>query len=159
MCSARRRRSIVSKNSDGLPTFAIPLSTAMLPIFAARDGMIPCQPTPPFITPGTCWTLRGSRRASGARPGSVKPRKWSGLKSIHTPVQFVAYPIAPEKIGIVRMLMISGISGRKESRIETSGAPSVDAHQRVALDLLHRAAAGQAEREVEVGGEVLEHLA
>jgi hypothetical protein len=62
----------------------------MLPIFAAREGMIPCHPTPPFMIPGTCWTLRGSRRASGASPGSLKPLNSSGWNSIHTPVQFVA---------------------------------------------------------------------
>ena len=68
----------------------MPLSTAMLPIFAAREGMIPCQPMPPFITPGICWILRGSRRTSGATPGTRTPLKRTGLKSIHTPLQFVA---------------------------------------------------------------------
>ena len=62
----------------------------MLPIFAAREGMIPCQPRPPFMIPGICWTLRGSSLAGGARPGSGKPRNLTGLNSIHTPVQFVA---------------------------------------------------------------------
>ena len=67
----------------------MPLSTAMLPIVAAREGMIPCQPTPPCITPGTCWSLRGSSFATANSPGSRKPLKRTGLKSIQTPVQLV----------------------------------------------------------------------
>ena len=74
----------------GLPTFAIPLSTAIEPIFAARDGMIPCQPTPPCITPGICWIRRGSTRASGRSPGTRTPLNSSGSNSIQTPLQFVA---------------------------------------------------------------------
>jgi hypothetical protein len=66
------------------------LSTAIEPIFAARKGMIPCQPTPPCITPGICWIRRGSTWASDRSPGSRKPLNSSGLNSIQTPVQFVA---------------------------------------------------------------------
>ena len=54
----------------------MPLSTAMLPIFAAREGMIPCQPMPPIITPGICWirrgkTLREARQAGHALAGEA----------------------------------------------------------------------------------------
>ena len=41
----------------------MPLSTAMPPV-AAREGMIPCQPTAPCLTPGICWILLGSRRTA-----------------------------------------------------------------------------------------------
>ena len=51
------------------PSFAIALSTAMLPILAARAGMIPCQPTPPWRMPGTSCSLRGSTRGELAHPG------------------------------------------------------------------------------------------
>jgi hypothetical protein len=33
-----------------------------------------------------------------------------GLNSIQTPVQFVTYPIAPEKSGIVMMLIVSELN-------------------------------------------------
>ena len=79
----------------------------MLPIFAAREGMIPCQPTPPTMTPGICWIRRGSRRASRDSPGRRNPANSIGWKSIHTPVQFVTYPIAAENSGIVNRLMVS----------------------------------------------------
>jgi hypothetical protein len=65
------------------------VSTAMLPIFAAREGMIPCQPTPPCITPGICWNLRGSSPARAFRPGKRNPLNRTGLNSIQTPLQFV----------------------------------------------------------------------
>ena len=79
----------------------------MLPIFAAREGMIPCQPTPPTMIPGICWMRRGTIRARRASPGSRKPANLTGWKSIQTPVQFVTYPIAAEKSGIVNRLMVS----------------------------------------------------
>ena len=40
------------KNSPGVPNLAMPTSTARLPIFAAREGTIPCQPIPPTMMPG-----------------------------------------------------------------------------------------------------------
>jgi hypothetical protein len=40
-----------------VPSFAIPLSTARLPICAARGGTIPCQPMPPTMIPGI-WRSR-----------------------------------------------------------------------------------------------------
>ena len=53
MCSAIcSGLELLVEVATALPSFAIPLSTAIEPIFAARDGMIPCQPTPPCITPG-----------------------------------------------------------------------------------------------------------
>jgi hypothetical protein len=62
ICSAILSGSSWLKNSLGRPILAIPLSTARLPIFAAREGTIPCQPIPPTMTPGICWTLWGSMR-------------------------------------------------------------------------------------------------
>ena len=61
----------------------------MLPIFAAREGMIPCQPTPPTMIPGICWIRRGRICEMARRPGIRNPAKRTGLKSIQTPVQFV----------------------------------------------------------------------
>ena len=52
ICWAIFSGSSSEKNSCGVPILAIPLSTARLPIFAAREGTIPCQPIPPTITPG-----------------------------------------------------------------------------------------------------------
>ena len=57
ICSAIWSGSSSLKNSCGVPILEIPLSTARLPIFAARDGTIPCQPIPPTITPGICRSL------------------------------------------------------------------------------------------------------
>ena len=63
----------------GVPSLAIPLSTARLPIFAAREGTIPCQPIPPIITPGICWSLVWQHaRDSAAATCARKPRKWTG---------------------------------------------------------------------------------
>jgi hypothetical protein len=56
----------------------IPLSTAIEPIFAAREGTIPCQPRPPWPRPGICWMRRGITLASGARPGTLTPAKRTG---------------------------------------------------------------------------------
>ena len=67
----------------------MPLSTAIEPIFAARDGMIPCQPMPPCMIPGISWTLRGRTPASVASPGTRTPLKRSGWNSIQMPLQFV----------------------------------------------------------------------
>ena len=64
--------------SLALPILAIPLSTARLPILAAREGTIPCQPTPPCIIPGISWTLRGAMLTRVARPGTRHPRKRTG---------------------------------------------------------------------------------
>ncbi len=52
ICSAIFSGSSCWKNSLGVPSLAMPLSTARLPIFAARDGMMPCQPIPPTMIPG-----------------------------------------------------------------------------------------------------------
>ena len=62
----------------GVPSLAIPLSTAIEPIFAAREGTIPCQPRPPCMSPGICWILRGSTLASARRPGTLTPAKRTG---------------------------------------------------------------------------------
>src|SRR2546430_1125511 len=49
----------------------------MLPIFAAREGMIPCQPTPPTMIPGICWIRRATglrhSRPTGARRAPKPP--------------------------------------------------------------------------------------
>jgi len=57
ICSAMSSGPSCLKNSLGVPSLAIPLSTARLPIFAARDGTIPCHPMPPIISPGIWRTL------------------------------------------------------------------------------------------------------
>jgi hypothetical protein len=44
--------------------------------------------------------------ASGDRPGSLTPLKWTGQNNIQTPVQFVTYPIAPVKNGTVIRLIV-----------------------------------------------------
>ncbi len=72
----------------------------MLPILAARAGTMPCQPTPPSIRPGISWTLRGMMPAISLRPGTRKPWKLIGLKSIHRPDQLMSQPMTPVKIGI-----------------------------------------------------------
>jgi hypothetical protein len=55
-----------------------PLSTAIEPIFAAREGTIPCQPSPPCPSPGICWMRRGITLTSGAKPGTLIPAKRTG---------------------------------------------------------------------------------
>ena len=81
---------------------AIALSTAMLPILAARAGTIPCHPMPPWRTPGTSWSLRGSTEASSRIPGIRMPWKRSGLNSMTRPDQLIAHPTTPVKSGMVR---------------------------------------------------------
>jgi hypothetical protein len=54
------------------------LSTAIEPIFAAREGTMPCQPRPPWPSPGICWMRRGITLARGARPGTLIPAKRTG---------------------------------------------------------------------------------
>ncbi len=78
ICSAILSGSSWRKNSLGCPILAIPLSTARLPILAAREGTIPCHPIPPTITPGICWSLCGSSRTSAWTPGTCQPRKRTG---------------------------------------------------------------------------------
>jgi hypothetical protein len=46
----------LGEDLPGVPILEIPLSTARLPILAAREGTMPCQPIPPTITPGSCRT-------------------------------------------------------------------------------------------------------
>src|SRR5439155_16075098 len=74
------------------------------------------------MTPGTSWTFRGRSVTRGARPGSLKPAKRTGWKSIHTPVQLMTYPIAPVNSGIVSAFSVSlpSMSGKL---IEPSASP------------------------------------
>jgi hypothetical protein len=78
ICSAIFSGSSSLKKSFGVPILAIPLSTARLPIFAAREGTMPCQPIPPIISPGICWSLRGSSSASCSSQRTRQPLKWTG---------------------------------------------------------------------------------
>ena len=82
-----------------MPSFEIALSTAMLPILAARAGMIPCQPTPPWSSPGTSCTLRGSTVASSRMPGIRTPWKRTGENSMTSPDQLISQPTTPVKTG------------------------------------------------------------
>ncbi len=52
ICWAICSGSSSAKNSFGVPILEIPLSTARLPILAAREGTMPCQPIPPEHDPG-----------------------------------------------------------------------------------------------------------
>ena len=42
------------------------------------------------MAPGICWILRGITLTTLASQGTRRPLNWTGLKSIQTPVQFVA---------------------------------------------------------------------
>ncbi len=57
ICSAIFSGSSCLKNSFGVPSLAIPLSTDRLPILAAREGTMPCHPIPPIMIPGI-WRSR-----------------------------------------------------------------------------------------------------
>ena len=61
-----------------MPSFAIPLSTAIEPIFAARDGMIPCQPTPPCIDARDLLELAREERANARQAGQPEALNSSG---------------------------------------------------------------------------------
>ncbi|MDR6174750.1 hypothetical protein QE366_002009 [Nocardioides zeae] len=72
----------------------------MLPILPARAGTIPCHPRPPERNPGISCTLRGDAVASSLRPGTRKPWKWVGEKSIHSPDQLMSQPTTAVKTGM-----------------------------------------------------------
>ena len=78
ICSAICSGSSWRQNSDGVPSLAIPTSTARLPIFAEREGTIPCQPIPPTISPGICCRRRGRNLASIASSLNRRPLNWTG---------------------------------------------------------------------------------
>ena len=78
-CARRSSRARAARRTRfGLPSLAIPLSTAIEPIFAAREGTIPCQPIPPCMTPGTCWILRGQQPGDRRRGRAPDARKRTG---------------------------------------------------------------------------------
>ncbi|SKU08508.1 Uncharacterised protein [Mycobacteroides abscessus subsp. abscessus] len=57
-----------------LPSLARLLSTAMLAIFSARDGTMPCQPNRPSeVMAGITCTRRGRNAYSVRSPGMRQP--------------------------------------------------------------------------------------
>jgi hypothetical protein len=60
------------------PDLGDPAVDRQAPIFAAREGTMPCQPIPPIISPGICWSLRGNISASCSSHRARQPLKWTG---------------------------------------------------------------------------------
>ena len=109
------------------------MSTAIEPILAARAGMIPCQPAPPCMTPGTSCSLWGRTDDSSRSPGIVRPWNRTGLKSMISPVQLISQPMTAVKTGIDQKTSQS--TSRSHSADALTSLPAPVGRPRVATRL------------------------